>query len=291
MPIVRVEKNSDFTVISNFYLRDKGISLKAKGLLSIILSLPDEWEYSVAGLASICSENETAVKSALSELKKNGYLVVTKKMPNETKSGRIEYEYTFFEQPCQKQECEKQGIEILPLEIQGIEIQEVENKTLEISHNKILKENTDKKISSESDDDTDGQLSLTEEKYSETADKPERKNTVTISIREAAEHIYSAYPRKEGKAKGFEQVGQLLRGKTVSGTGWVKFNHEQLYCAVRDYAMDCEENGRETKFIQLFGTFMGKTVLDHVEKSAEGYKKYMRREYGEEWRNIKFVYK
>lgn len=291
MPIVRVEKNSDFTVISNFYLRDKGISLKAKGLLSIILSLPDEWEYSVAGLASICSENETAVKSALSELKKNGYLVVTKKMPNETKSGRIEYEYTFFEQPCQKQECEKQGIEILPLEIQGIEIQEVENKTLEISHNKILKENTDKKISSESDDDTDGQLSLTEEKYSETVDKPEKENTVTKSIQEAAEHIYSAYPRKEGKAKGFEQVGQWLKGRQISGMGRVKFNHEQLYCAVRDYAMDCEENGRETKFIQLFSTFMGKTVIDFVEKSVSGYEDRMQREYGNEWREIKFVYK
>ena len=291
MPIFRVEKKSDFTVISNFYLRDKSISLKAKGLLSIILSLPDDWEYSVAGLASICSENETSVKSALSELKKNGYLVVTKKMPNETKSGRIEYEYTFFEQPCQKQEGEKQGIEILPLEIQGIEIQEVENKALEISRNKILKENTDNKnISSKSDDETDGQLSLTEESHTGTADKPEKKNTVTMSVQEAAEIIYKAYPRKEGKAKGFEQVSQLLKGKRISGMGRVKFNHEQLYCAVKEYAICCEENGMELKFIQLFGTFMGRTVLDYVEKSAPGYENYMQREYGDEWRKIKFEY-
>ncbi len=291
MPIFRVEKKSDFTVISNFYLRDKGISLKAKGLLSIILSLPDDWEYSVAGLASICAENETAVKSALSEFKKNGYLVVTKKMPGETESGRIEYEYTFFEQPCQKQEGEKQGIEILPLEIQGIEIQEVENKALEISRNKILKENTDNKnISSKSDDETDGQLSLTEESHSSTADKSTNGNTVTMSVQEAAEIIYKAYPRKEGKAKGFEQVRQWLKGKRISGIGWIKFNHEQLYCAVREYAICCEENGTELKFIQLFGTFMGRTVLDYVEKSAPGYENYMRREYGEEWRKIKFEY-
>lgn len=286
MPIFRVEKNSDFTVISNSYLRDKSISLKAKGLLSMILSLPDDWEYSVAGLASICSENETSVKSALSELKKNGYLVVTKKMPNETKSGRIEYEYTFFEQPCQKQESEKQGIEILPLEIQ-----EVENKALEISRNKILKRNTDKiNISSKSDDDTDGQLLLVDENQTGTADKPEKKNTVTMSIREAAEHIYSAYPRKEGKAKGFEQVRQWLKGKRISGMGRIKFNHEQLYCAVKEYAICCEENGTELKFIQLFGTFMGRTVLDYIEKSAEGYEGRMQREYGNEWRNVKFEY-
>ncbi len=286
MPIFRVEKNSDFTVISNSYLRDKSISLKAKGLLSMILSLPDDWEYSVAGLASICSENETSVKSALSELKKNGYLVVTKKMPNETKSGRIEYEYTFFEQPCQKQESEKQGIEILPLEIQ-----EVENKALEISRNKILKRNTDKiNISSKSDDDTDGQLLLVDENQTGTADKPEKKNTVTMSIREAAEHIYSAYPRKEGKAKGFEQVKQWLKGKRVSSIGRVKFNHEQLFCAVRDYAMDCEESGRELKFIQLFSTFMSKTVLDYVEKSVSGYEKRMQKNYGNDWRDVNFEY-
>ncbi len=291
MPIVRIEKNSDFTVINYFYLRDKSISLKAKGLLSIILSLPDDWEYSVAGLASICSENETAIKSALSELKKNWYLVVTKKMPNETKSGRIEYEYSFFEQPCQKQEGEKQGIEILPLEIQGIEIQEVENKALEISHNKILKENTDNKnISSKSDDDTDGQLSLTEENHSETEDKPPNSNAVTMTIQEAAEHIYSAYPRKEGKAKGFEQVGRWLKGKRISGMGRVKFNHEQLYCAVREYAICCEENGTELQYIQLFSTFMNKTIIDYVEKSAEGYEKYMQREYGEGWRDVNFEY-
>ncbi len=286
MPVVRCERNSDFTVISNHYLRDKNLSLKSKGLLSIILSLPDDWEYSVAGLASICAENETAVKSALSELKKNGYLVVTKKMPGETESGRIEYEYTFFEQPCQKQEGEKQGIEILPLEIQ-----EVENKVLEISRNKILKENTDNKnISSKSDDETDGQLLLMEENHTGTADKPEKKNTVTMSVQEAAEIIYKAYPRKEGKAKGFEQVRQWLKGKRISGIGWIKFNHEQLYCAVREYAICCEENGTELNYIKHFSTFMNKTVLDYVEKSVSGYEERMQKNYGNDWRDVKFEY-
>lgn len=292
MPVVRCERNSDFTVISNHYLRDKNLSLKSKGLLSIILSLPDDWEYSVAGLASICAENETAVKSALSELKKNGYLVVAKKMPGETKSGRIEYEYTFFEQPCQKQEGEKQGIEILPLEIQdveiqGIEIQEVENQP---QLNTYISNKEDKNISSKSDDEADGQLLLVEENQTGTADNPEKKNIITMSIRKAAEIIYKAYPRKEGKAKGFEQVRQWLKGKRISGMGRIKFNHEQLYCAVKEYAICCEENGTELKFIQLFGTFMGRTILDYVEKSAPGYENYMRREYGEEWRDVNFEY-
>lgn len=122
--VVRVNKNSNYTVMSNHHLMNRNLSLKAKGLLSVVLSLPDNWEYSVAGLASISKEKESAITSALKELKESGYLIVTKKMPNMTKSGRIEYEWDFYEMPQnQKQETEKQGIENLGLEVQGLENQ------------------------------------------------------------------------------------------------------------------------------------------------------------------------
>lgn len=122
--VIRVFKNKDYTTMSNYHLKDKNLTLKAKGLLSIMLSLNDEWKYSIAGLCSICLENETAIKSALNELKNNGYLIVSKKMPNETKSGRIEYEYNIYETPKQtieKQEVEKQGLENLGVEFLGLE--------------------------------------------------------------------------------------------------------------------------------------------------------------------------
>jgi hypothetical protein len=103
--------------------------MKAKGLMSIVLSLPDNWEYSISGLAALSTEKESAVKSALNELKERGYLVVTKKMPNDTKSGRIEYEYTFYEIPEKaKQEQTKQDVENLPLENLPLEILSVENQ-------------------------------------------------------------------------------------------------------------------------------------------------------------------
>lgn len=86
-------KNKRLTVMSNCHLRDKSLSLKAKGLLSIMLSLPPDWDYTVAGLCSICAEKETAITNALNELKKALYLVVKKLMPNETMSGKIEYRY------------------------------------------------------------------------------------------------------------------------------------------------------------------------------------------------------
>ena len=125
MATYRVHKTRDYTVMSNTHLRDKTLSLKAKGLLTLMLSLPEEWDYTIAGLVAICKENETAVKSALNELKKFGYLVVTKLTPDKSQSGRFEYQYDIYEQPycenqsVEKQGKEKQGVENLPVENQG----------------------------------------------------------------------------------------------------------------------------------------------------------------------------
>ena len=124
MAIIRMNKSSDYTVMSNTHLKEKNMSLKAKGLLSLMLSLRDDWEYSVEGLVSICKENKTAVKGALDELKKFNYLKVTKLLPNQTETGRIEYIYDVFEKPQQdieKQEVENLGVEILDVEIQALE--------------------------------------------------------------------------------------------------------------------------------------------------------------------------
>ena len=123
--VVRVNKTKNYTVMSNHHLIDRNLSLKAKGLLSVVLSLPEDWEYSVSGLASISKEKETSINSALRELKENGYLVITKKLPNQTTSGRIEYEWDFYEIPQtaeqegKKQDLENQGLEFLSLENQA----------------------------------------------------------------------------------------------------------------------------------------------------------------------------
>lgn len=118
MATIRVNKTKNYTVMSNNHLRDTNLSLKAKGLLSIMLSLSDDWAYSIEGLVEICKESTTSIKAALNELKENGYLVITKLMPGETKSGRIEYEYNIYENPKEKQETKKQELENQPLENQ-----------------------------------------------------------------------------------------------------------------------------------------------------------------------------
>lgn len=119
MSVIRINKTKNYTVMSNYHLREKEMSLKAKGLLSLMLSLPDDWDYSIRGLVAICKENEGAIKSTLKELKKFGYLKITKLMPDKSKTGRIEYVYDIYEKP--KQEVKKQEVENQPLEIQQVE--------------------------------------------------------------------------------------------------------------------------------------------------------------------------
>lgn len=127
MALFRVNKTSDYTVMSNVHLRNAKMSLKAKGLLSLMLSLPESWDYSVAGLCAICLESETAIKSTLKELDTFGHLRISKLMPNETSSGRIEYVYNIYEIP-QKQEGGFLGLEIQPLENQG-QLNTIESNT------------------------------------------------------------------------------------------------------------------------------------------------------------------
>ena len=154
MPVHRANKDNNFTVISNYHLQDKKLSLRAKGLLSLMLSLPDEWEYSINGLVSICKESEKTVEKALKELKDLGYLEVIKIPPNQSKTGRFEYSYEIFEKP-KKQEGKKQGVEKQGVEKQGVEKQGLEfypqlnTKQLNTKRKNTKQLNTNKKELSE----------------------------------------------------------------------------------------------------------------------------------------------
>ena len=74
MAVFRVEKNSGYTVMSNYHLRNRALSLKAKGLLSQMLSLPEDWDYTLQGLARINRESIDAIRQAIRELEQAGYI-------------------------------------------------------------------------------------------------------------------------------------------------------------------------------------------------------------------------
>ena len=104
MGVIRVNKNKDYTVMSNYHLRDTNLSLKAKGLLSQMFSLPDDWNYSLEGLAAINKEGIKAIRTILEELEQAGYLVRTRV---NDENGRFAYIYDIFEQPQQPHQEEQ----------------------------------------------------------------------------------------------------------------------------------------------------------------------------------------
>ena len=100
MAVFRIERTRDYTVMSNHHLRNKALSLKSKGLLSMMLSLPDDWNYTTRGLAKICKEGVDAIGGALRELEREGYIV---RHQLRDAQGRIsDTEYVIYEQPQPK---------------------------------------------------------------------------------------------------------------------------------------------------------------------------------------------
>lgn len=103
MATFRINKDKNYTVISNYHLRDKELSLKAKGLLSLMLSLPDNWDYSVNGLVAISLEGKSSITSTIKELEEKCYLVRTLVKDNQGKF--FGYNYDVYEKPLTDKPC------------------------------------------------------------------------------------------------------------------------------------------------------------------------------------------
>ena len=97
MAVFRVERTTGYTVMSNHHLRNKELTLKAKGLLSQMLSLPENWDYTLAGLSYINRESIDAIRTAIWELEKAGY--ITRRQGRDEKGKMTAIEYTIYEQP------------------------------------------------------------------------------------------------------------------------------------------------------------------------------------------------
>lgn len=138
MSVIRVNNTKGFTVMSNYHFQDKEISLKAKGLLGLMLSLPSNWDYSVNGLVAIVKENKAAVQTALKELEEHKYLKRTR-VQDET--GRFDYIYDIYEKPYDKLPwTENQCTDIQCTEVQCTENQPQINTNKQITNKQNTKE-------------------------------------------------------------------------------------------------------------------------------------------------------
>ena len=103
MAVFRVNRNKNYTHMANYHFRERGMSLKAKGLLSLMLSLPEEWDYSIRGLAALSKDGKDSVMNTLAELEGFGYLKRTKTIDG---NGRFSgYDYDIFEKPEAENPC------------------------------------------------------------------------------------------------------------------------------------------------------------------------------------------
>jgi hypothetical protein len=107
---------------------------------------------------------------------------------------------------------------------------------------------------------------------------------------EVFEKSYRYYPKKEGKSAGkAHYISYLTNGRTVKGQPKLRYNHFQIGIAIKKFSEDMTE--REFEFIKEYSTFMNKTVIDYIEKTTDIYENFMLKNYGENWRKIKFRYK
>ena len=173
MAVYRVQRTRDYTVMSNYHLKDKGLTLKSKGLLSMILSLPEEWNYTTRGLASICKEGVDAIGSALKELETAGYIV---RRQLRGTNGRItDTEYIIYEQPQPKK------LDMLPSDVVSPDTENpdmVKPDTEKPAELNIEKSNTEKTITYGSSTDS---IPFREPA---AAQLPERKGRDAMSVSE-----------------------------------------------------------------------------------------------------------
>ena len=99
MAVFRIDKTKDYTVMANHHLRNKALSLKAKGLLSLMLSLPDDWDYTTKGLAMICKDGVDSICSTVRELESAGY--IQRRRIRDGHGRLAEIEYTILEHPAE----------------------------------------------------------------------------------------------------------------------------------------------------------------------------------------------
>lgn len=142
MAVFRVNKNKDYATMSKYHFKEKRMSLKAKGLLSEMLSLPDNWDYSVMGLCEINLESKNSINSILNELEEFGYLKRTRNYVN----GKIvNWTYDIYEKPLYPKNVDIENVDIENVDIENVP--QLNNKILNNKelNNKEYKENTKKK--------------------------------------------------------------------------------------------------------------------------------------------------
>ena len=165
MSVIRIQKTNNYTVMSNYHFREKDMSLKAKGLLSLMLSLPEEWDYSVDGLVKLSKDGKDSVISAITELEQFGYLVRSQAKGQDGKFAG--YDYDVYEQPYTEKPFTENPSTVKPMTENP---QQLNTKPL----------------------NTESDINITNKKLN-----------INVQTEQEFEEVWKIYPRKEDKKKAF----------------------------------------------------------------------------------------
>lgn len=230
MAIVRNINKGKYTVIDNNIFNNKNLSLKARGMLVTLLSLPDNWEFSENGLEQLFKDKQTAIRTALHELEESKYLIRNKLRNNK---GQFVTEWIISETPLIN----------LPDDKNHGGKSNVENQPQLNTNIKNLNNNI-----CPSDDERDTSL----EELADNFDK-----------------IWKLYPRKDGKNTAFNHYKSWLNGKKYAGRT-IKLTNRQMWFATKKYAESIAKNRTEKQYIKMGSTFFNEAIMEYVEEEKNG---------------------
>ena len=242
MAVFRVNKTRDYTVLSNYHFKDTRLSYKAKGLLSLMLSLPEDWDYSIDGLVSLSADGRDSIISGLKELEKFGYL---RREQRVNSGNRFDgYEYIIYETP--------QG------EIPFTENPYTENPTTENPtqlNTDIL--NTNQPTTDRTNNNNTivhfGDFSTTVDNSTVVATKP-RRASAAADIEEFFERVWKLYPKKTNKT----QIRKATKERLY------KIGYEKIARCIERYKQELEYNHTEYQFIKAGSTFFNGGYEDYL---------------------------
>lgn len=229
MATIRVRKTKDFSIVSNVLLRDKRLSLRARGLLVFMLSLSDTWEYSITGLANATGESTGKVSNSLKELEKFGYL--TRERIRNAKGQMDGTEYTLRESPVSENPNEeKPSVENPTLEKPILEKPSVENRA---QYNTKENKNQDKEELREKKNQENKESIHAREEAKEPLPKHEYADNVTLT-----ESEYQKLVEKVGNKQVADECIEILSNYKSADTRKRKYTsdyHAILSWVVKAY--------------------------------------------------------
>lgn len=253
MGVFRVEKTRNYTVMSNYHFKDRKISWKAKGLLSTMLSLPEDWDYSIKGLEAMSTDGNKAVRSGLKELEQNGYL--TRTAIRDEKGIIRDWDYTIYENPLENPNWSKEFAEILAPDVQNGQVDNPEVQNAHVDEGHVENAHVENDI----------QLNTKDINILNNKDKID-KDIDIVNLKEKKEILAET---KMLVTKGYiaEDDENIEEYNIIIGKALESYRQDQVYRVIKYFLEHLEDNiiNKLSYFSAAFNRNL--TKVDHLENS------------------------